>query len=81
MAKEGSYPSRDFVGLRGVLKSHHTNIQSSFRRYLGSPSNSRPTMVQEILLRLQSNLATERTVYGGAPVVVLQPRVLPLIDR
>lgn len=56
--------SRDFVGLSGVLKSHHTNIQSLFRRYLGTSSSSRPAIVQEILLRLQSHLATERTVYA-----------------
>ena len=62
MAKGGFYPSRDFVGLSGVLKNHHTNIQALFRRYLGSSSGSRPAIVLEILLRLQSHLAMEQDV-------------------
>jgi hypothetical protein len=62
MAKGGFYPLRKFVGLSSVLKNHHTNIQSLFRRYLGSSSSSRPAIVLEILLRLQSHLAREEDV-------------------
>ena len=60
----GLYPSRNFIGLSGTLKDHHLNIQARFRRYHGSPSESRPCIVHEILLRLQSHLAMERTVYA-----------------
>lgn len=62
MAKGGFYPSRDFVGLSGVLKNHHTNIQALFRRYLGSSSDSRPAIVLEIIQRLQSHLEMEESV-------------------
>ncbi len=62
MAKGGFYPSRDFVGLSGVLKNHHTNIQALFRRYLGSSSGSRPAIVLEIIHRLQSHLEMEESV-------------------
>ena len=62
MAKGGLYPSRKFVGLSGVLKNHHTNIQALFHHYLGATSHSRPLLVEEILLRLQSHLAMEADV-------------------
>ena len=62
MARGGFYPSRDFVGLSGVLKNHHTNIQALFRRYRSSSSDSRPAIVLEILLRLQSHLEMEENV-------------------
>ena len=62
MAKGGLYPSREFVGLSGVLKNHHTNIQALFRRYLGAQSHSRPALAEEILLGLQSYLAMEEDV-------------------
>ena len=62
MAKGGFYPSRDFVGLSGVLKNHHTNIQALFRRYLGSSSGSRPAIVLEIIHRLQSHLEMEESM-------------------
>ena len=65
MAKGGGlYPSRNFVGLSGTLKDHHLNIQALFRSYHGSPPESRPAIVQEILLLLHSHLAMERTVYA-----------------
>jgi hypothetical protein len=64
MAKGGGlYPSRNFAGLSGTLKDHHLNIQALFSRYHHSPPESRPAIVQEILLRLHSHLAMERTVY------------------
>jgi hypothetical protein len=62
MAMGGLYPSREFVGLSGVLKSHHTNIQALFRRYRASPLTSRPAIVEEILYRLHSHLAMEGDV-------------------
>ncbi len=65
MAKGGGlYSSRNFVGLSGTLKDHHLNIQALFLRYHGSPPESRPAIVQEILLRVHSHLAMERTVYA-----------------
>ena len=65
MAKGGGlYPSRNFVGVSGMLHDHHINIQALFRRYHGSPPESRAAIIQEILLRLQAHLAMERTVYA-----------------
>ena len=64
MAKGGLYPSREFVGVSEMLKDRHINIQALFRRYHDSPPESRSAIVYEILLRLQSHLATERTVYA-----------------
>ena len=62
MAKGALYPSREFVGLSGVLKSHHANIQALFNRYFGTQPQSRPALAEEILLGLQSHLVMEEDV-------------------
>jgi hypothetical protein len=54
-----AHPTHQYFGLAGLVKSHHTTIQALFGRYLISPLLSRPAIVNEILVRLQSDLAIE----------------------
>ena len=58
----GFYPSRDYVGLSGMLKNQHTNIQALFRSYLRSRPEARPAVVQEILHQLHTHLEMEENV-------------------
>ena len=59
MTTIGLSPTRECFGLIGVVKNHHTTIQALFGRYLISPLLSRPAIVNEILVRLQSDLTIE----------------------
>lgn len=51
------------VDIRRVVKEDHERILALFRLYLGSPPDSRQTIVEDILHRLTSQLEREERLF------------------
>ena len=51
------------VDIRPVVKEDHERILALFRLYLGSPPDSRQTIVEDILHRLTSQLQREERLF------------------
>ena len=55
--------SSPHVDIRRVVKDHHTQILALFHLYLGSPPDSRQTIVGKILHELESHLQLEELLF------------------
>ena len=58
--KKTSSPAAD---IGRVVKDEHERIMALFRLYLGSPADSRQTIVEDILHRLTSQLEREERLF------------------